>query len=177
MKKLSKVLLIWAGLELAALPFALPALANLSQTLSTPPKADIRAVPMPSGEGEQVFLIAANAQFAVISEDAAAKLTLNLTQSGNEHGVDFGRRSNFSGPTTSCSAPVNAGATRIFTAQPTSRSRRASLQDRAVRLVVQYDSHVAPKISVISMDAASEQNIPLAFPCGKTARLIRRNQA
>ena len=177
MKKISKVLLIWAALELAALPFALPALANLSQTLTTPPKADIRAVPMPSTDGQQIFLIASNARFAVISENAATKLSLTLTQSGNEHGVEFGQKSKYSGFTSLCSAPANSGAARIFTGSPTSRSKRGSVQDRAIRLVVNYDSDVAPKISVIAMKEASELNIPLAFPCGEIAKLVRRNQA
>lgn len=177
MKKLSKVLLIWLGIELAALPFAIPAMAKLTATLTAPPIANVQAIPLPSGEGELVFLIASNTRFAVISENTAAPLTLSLTRSGNEQGVNFGKSAQYSGAASTCSAPINANAARIFTGLATSTSKRGSVQNRAIRLVVRYESDIAPKISVISMDAASEQAIPLAFPCGKFARLACRNQS
>lgn len=165
MKLRSKVLLGWLGLELLALPFAIPATAVMVDRISFNVPQKVIAVPMPSETGQAVFLVASNSAFAVISSGAMTEISVDIEQSGHHAGVDFGAKSQMPGEATGCAMPTTLQASRIYTAGFKTAKRRGSPQQQAVKITVTYDSDMSPDIDVISMDEARSRNVVLAFPC------------
>ncbi len=160
-----KVLAGWLGLELLALPFALPAAAIMKDRVSFNVPQKVVAVPMPAQPGQTVYLVASNSAFAVVSSGAVTELSVSVQQSGNYEGVTFGAKSQMPGEATACAVPTTGSPSRIYTAGFKTAKRRGSPQEQAVKITVSYDPQLTPDISVVTMDEASARSVVLAYPC------------
>ena len=165
MKTRTKFLLGWLGLELAALPLAIPAAALMKDRISFEIPQKIIAVPMPSEAGQAVFLVASNGSFAVISEGTISEISVAIETSGNYAGVDFGSKAQSPNALSGCAVPSGLSAARVYTSGRKTAARRGSAQEQAVKVTVSFDPDVTPKISIMTMDAARAAGITLAFPC------------
>ena len=165
MKLSVKILSAWVAVELLALPFAIPALAGFKSALKTQPQTHVKAIPMPSPQGSQIFLIVANTPFIVISEGRAVDLTLSLTQSGFASGVEYGKHAQLPGDAQTCSRPADLAPARIYTAvNPTAKSWYQG-QSGAIKLTVTHGEGDAPALSIVPKAQAATARIPLGFAC------------
>ncbi len=160
-----KLLLGWLGMELLALPFAIPAAAIMKDRVSFNVPQKVVVVPMPSQSGQAVFLVASNSAFAVVSQGAMTELAVTVEQSGSYEGVSYGAKSQMPGAPSGCAVPTTLQASRVYTAGFKTAARRGSPQDQAVKITVSYAPDLSPEISVIPMDEARARNVVLAFPC------------
>ena len=165
MKTRTKFLLGWLGLELAALPFAIPAAALMLDRISFEIPQKVVAVPLPSETGQAVFLVASNSSFAVISEGAMSEINVAIETSGTHAGINFGSKAQSPSAMNGCAVPSGLSRARVYTSGRKTAARRGSPQDQAVKVTVSYDPDVTPKISIMTMDAARAAGIVLAFPC------------
>ena len=165
MKLRFKILLGWLGLELVALPFAIPAAAIMKDRVSFKAAPKVTAIPMPSESGQTVFLVASNAPFAVVSRGAMTKLSVDVKKSGKYEGVQYGAKAKMPGDSAGCAVPTTQSASRIYTAGLKTAKRRGSPQEQAVKVTVSYHENSRPDISVVTMEEARARGIVLAYPC------------
>ncbi len=152
-------------MELLTLPLALPAFAVLKDRVSfTIPQT---AVVLQTGTapGVKSFLVATNSSFAIISENAAIEMDITVSLSGEMNGLAYGSKSQAPGALSACNVPASPKAARIYTAYKKTAARRGTPQEQAVMVTVTYDPAFTPNLSVVTMDAAREQNALLAMPC------------
>lgn len=163
-----KLFAIWASLELVCLPLALPAMAGLQERVKfTIPQAAFAEI-LPSEAGTQRFLVASNAPFAIISEGVVAEMDVNITQSGIHNGQAFGGKAQMPGALSHCAMPSSQYSSRIYTGYQKTAASRGDVYEQAVLIEITYDASLAPKLDVVTIDAATKMNALLAFPCTDT---------
>lgn len=167
MRLRTKVLIGWLGLELAALPFAIPAFAAFKDRISFSVPQKAISVPLPSVPGELRYLVASNAPFAIVSTGLIGEIDVEIIQSGNASGIDFGSKAQMPGTPGGCSFVTAAAPTRIYTANDKTAAKRGDITDQAVLVTVRFDPELSPRLSVESMDAAMTRL--LALPCDPKA--------
>lgn len=159
------------ALELATLPLALPAFAGLAHKVSFEVKPIAIVKTMTPSAGEQSFLVASNAPFAVISENAVTDMTVTITQNGTIDGQAFGASAQLAGPKQVCNIPARGSQpSRIYTAQSKTAGKRGSQLEQSVLVTVSYDPALTPSFNIRTMDSLSGQSVLLALPCDLDAQ-------
>lgn len=166
MKKMrlrTKLLLGWLGLELVALPFAVPAFAVFKDRISFTVPQKVIAVPLPPQPGEIRYLVASNSAFAVVSTGMIGEISVDITPSGTANGVAYGSKSQMPGDAQSCGFPTSQAASRIYTSRDKTAAKRGDITEQAVLVTVRFDPVAAPRIRIETMDETMTSL--LAMPC------------
>ena len=163
MKTRYKVLIGWLAFELAALPFALPALASFKHRVSFEVDQKAIAVPLPPSPGERRFLVASNGPFSVIADNVVGEISVTLTQSGVASGVSYGEKSQMPGEASACGFVTAAQPTRIYTAQTKTAEKRGTVTEQAVLVTIKFDAETTPDLIIKPMEQSGDAL--LAMPC------------
>ena len=163
MKTRYKVLIGWLAIELAALPFALPALASFKHRVSLKVEQKAIAVPLPPLPGERRFLVASNGPFSVIADNVIGELSVSLTQSGEASGVSYGSKSQLPGESSACGFVTAPRPTRIYTALTKTAQSRGTVTEQAVLVTIKFDPETSPDLTIKPMEQSSDTL--LAMPC------------
>jgi len=124
------------AMEVASIPVAAQIVDKVS--FSVPQK--VIAVPFPPEVGLTKFLVASNAPFAVISENAIGEFEVNIEVSGILNGNRFGTNAQMPGMATAC-----------------------AMQSSAVIVEIRYDANIQPNLKIISENKA--KRMPLGTTC------------
>lgn len=167
-KKHKKWAYAWLAFECVGLAVGAPALANFVDTVRFEAKERIVVSHAEITPGQQRFLVASNAPFAIISEGVVAPMDISITTQGSLGGLNYGSNAQSPGENISCNIPSSTERSRIFTAQQRTAKSRGDAISQSVRIDISYDPALNPKIKFVGMDTIRGEMILLAMPCDLT---------
>jgi len=147
------------AMEVASIPVAAQIVDKVS--FSVPQK--VIAVPFPPEVGLTKFLVASNAPFAVVSENAIGEFEVNIEVSGILNGNRFGTNAQMPGMATACAMQSSTGSTKIYEAERKTAAQEGDILTQAVIVEIRYDANIQPNLKIISENKA--KRIPLGTTC------------
>jgi len=160
-----KILLGWLALELATLPFAIPAFAQIIDRVSFSVAPRAAHVELPQVPGKTLILVASNAPFAIISKGAIGEMDIDLAVSGNVNGKNFGTNAQNPGPARGCVFANSAAPAILYIAQRKTAANRGAVIDQAVMIEISYDPALKPEFIVKTLNTPQAKSAPLAPMC------------
>ena len=168
MKKLgwkSKAFLLYVAVELAVLPFAIPATAQIVERISFSIPQHVTAVELQVEPGLSRYFVASNAPFSIISEGAIGDLDVDIKVHGTVNGVKFGQKAQKPGILHACSSVTNTFPNVIYTGDQKTAAKRGKAIEQAIVVDVRHDPALQPKISFEPGDSKTLATMPKAQNC------------
>ncbi len=165
MGKKKNIILGLVGLEILALPLAIPATAQIVERVffSVPPR--IAQVELPPEPGKTSFIIASNAPFSILSESAVGDMSVNIQVQGLVNGNSFGQNAQHPGPAEPCVTPITTAPSTVYKATRKTAANKGAVIAQAVLIEIRYDPTLSPKFSLATLDQPQAQTASLAPSC------------
>jgi len=160
-----KIFLGLLALELATLPFAIPAFAQMIDRVSFSVAPRAAHIQMPHQPGKTRILVASNAPFAVMSQGAIGEMSLTLSVDGTVNGKQFGTSAQNPGTARDCVFASSTAANIVYLGQRRTAANRGEVIDQAVMIEINYDPALKPKFIVKTLNTPQAKSAPLATLC------------
>ena len=147
------------ALELASIPVAAQIVDRVS--FSVPQK--VIAVPFPPEPGLTKFLVASNAPFAVVSENAVGEFDVKIDLSGVLNGGRYGANAQMPGVPTACAVQTSPSSTKIYEAERKTAAQEGDILTQAVIIEIRYDPQTTPDLKIVAENKT--KRLPLATAC------------
>ena len=133
----------------------IPATAQIIDKVSFSAPQKVASVKLVTPEaGLQRFVVASNAPFAVISENAAGDFTVSLKTKEQINGIDVGENAQLPGTEKSCATAVTAAPQKIYEAIRKTAKARGEVLSQAVIVEIRYDADLAPEFKILTQKNA-----------------------
>ena len=152
-KKHKKLFFVLLAIDILSIPAAAQMVDHVS--FSVPQKvASVKLEVTKSGM--QSFVVASNAPFAIISENAIGEFNVQIRTKDTINGLDVGGNAQFPGAHSSCAIANSIAPQKIYEAVRKTAKQRGEVISQAVIVDVRYDPALTPKFRVLTQKNAFE---------------------
>jgi len=161
----TKLFLTWIAVELAVLPLAIPATAQIVERISFSIPPRVAAVEFKADPGISRYIVSSNAPFAIISEGMVGDVNIDVTVSGQLITTPFGEKAQSPGPLNSCASIVGVAPRIIYTADRKTAAKRGKIIEQSIIFEIAYDGVAKPAISFEAFAKDGKVPMPKAKQC------------
>lgn len=140
------------GAEALALPFALPAAAQIIDRVSFSIPSQVASVKIDAEPGKTQLVITSNAGFTVAVEGAIGEFNTAVHPAGNINNTRYGDNAQAPGPMQSCGVAVTTAPSIIYNADKKTAVNKGDILSQSVIVEINYDSAINPKFIVKTLD-------------------------
>jgi len=144
------------ALELATLPFAIPAAAQIIDRISFQVPQRVASVKIDSTPGITKLVITSNAPFTIASKNAIGDYNVTMHQSGQLNASRFGDNAQMPGPASNCATAVSLDPSVIYRASQKTALRKGPILSQAVIAEISYDVNLTPDFIVKTQDSSKK---------------------
>ena len=149
--------------EMLALPFAIPAAAQIMDHVAFSIPQQVASVTIDNAPGKTQLVITSNAGFTVSSSGAIGDFDVRLQPSGSINGTRYGDNAQAPGPMQSCGVATTTSPSVIYFANKKTALRKGGVLSQSVIVEINYDPALSPKFDVKTLDNST--NIAPASAC------------
>lgn len=147
----------WFLLLLAIDILSIPAAAQMIDHVSFSVPQKVASVKLDVTEaGLQRFVVASNAPFVIVSENAIGKFNVRLRTKDQINGLNVGSNAQLPGAGKSCALATSDAPQKIYEAVRKTAKQRGEVLSQAVIIDVQYDPALTPNFKVLTQQNAFE---------------------
>ena len=161
----TKAFFIWIATEIAVLPFAIPATAQIVERIafSIPPR--VSAVQLNTEPGLEQYIVSSNSAFTIISEGAVGEIDVDVKVSGQINNVHYGNKAQNPGNLHSCALPTNELPYVIYNGERKTAAKRGKVLEQSILIEMRYDPALKPTISFEPVSELLHNATPNAQNC------------
>ena len=149
--------------EMLALPFAIPAAAQIIDHVAFSIPQQVASVNIDAEPGKTQLVITSNAGFTVATEGAIGDFDIRLQPSGRINGTRYGDNAQAPGPLQNCGVATTTTPQVIYNATKKTALRKGGILSQSVIVEINYDPALTPKFIVKTLD--NSKDIPKAGNC------------
>ena len=149
--------------EMLALPFAIPAAAQIMDHVAFSIPQQVASVTIDNAPGKTQLVITSNAGFTVSAQGAIGDFDVRLQPSGSINGTRYGDNAQAPGPMQSCAVATTAAPSVIYFANQKTALRKGGVLSQSVIVEINYDPALTPTFAVKTLD--NSESIATAGTC------------
>ncbi|WP_371395983.1 hypothetical protein [Fretibacter rubidus] len=138
--------------EMLALPFAIPAAAQIIDRVSFSIPQQVASVNIDAEPGKTQLVITSNAGFTVATEGAIGDFDVRVQPSGSINGTRYGDNAQAPGPLQGCGVATTTTPQIIYNATQKTALRKGEILSQSVIVEINYDPALKPKFVVKTLD-------------------------